>query len=293
MIDIRALRRSRGLTLTDMALLTGMPARTLAEIEQGARRLEPEPRLILARVLNVPAAQLCARPLAAPIAPIGRGRRLLATLLALASVILALAIPLLSQPPAAARGRPAPPHAAPIARRALAAAHASPTSAPTPTPLPTPSPTPRFRLAADGPHGCPLASASGRVVLTQGYGEGSHAPADVWGAVDLAIDGDSDGEADPAATQGQPIAATLGGVARVYLGSWPAGNYVRVVNEQAGWSTAYAHLDSVAVADGQAVATGATLGSVGSTGMATGPHLHYEIWHHEINVDPTGLIGCR
>ncbi|HNP74283.1 MAG TPA: helix-turn-helix transcriptional regulator, partial [Kouleothrix sp.] len=60
MIDIRALRRSRGLTLTDMALLTGMPARTLAEIEQGARRLEPEPRLILARVLNVPAAQLCA-----------------------------------------------------------------------------------------------------------------------------------------------------------------------------------------------------------------------------------------
>ena len=102
-----------------------------------------------------------------------------------------------------------------------------------------------------------------------------------------------DGEADPAATQGQPIAATLGGVARVYLGSWPAGNYVRVVNEQAGWSTAYAHLDSVAVADGQAVATGTTLGSVGSTGMATGPHLHYEIWHHEINVDPTGLIGCR
>lgn len=290
MIDIRALRRSRGLTVIDLALLTGLPVRTLAEIEHGLRQLDPELRQRLAQVLNVPARQLGTAPQLTPAAPIGRPKRALTALLALAIVLLALALPALDQPPAAARARHAnaPSSATPSEHRA--AAPTRPTATATPAPLP--SPTPRFGLAADGPHGCPLAPASGRVVLTQSYDEGSHAPASIWGAVDLAIDGDGDGQAEPGTTQGQPIAATLGGVARVYLGSWPAGNYVRVENEAAGWSTAYAHLDSVAVADGQAVTAGAAIGSVGSTGMASGPHLHYEIWHGSANVDPTSLLGC-
>ena len=85
----------------------------------------------------------------------------------------------------------------------------------------------------------------------------------------------------------------LDGVARVYLGTWPAGNYVRVTDERSGWAAAYAHLDTVAVQDGQAVRAGDLIGSVGSTGMASGPHLHYEIWRGQQNVDPTGLIGCN
>ncbi|MFN8569501.1 MAG: M23 family metallopeptidase [Kouleothrix sp.] len=160
------------------------------------------------------------------------------------------------------------------------------------TPVP-PSPTPRFSLAADGPHGCPLAPGAGAVVLTQGYDEGTHAPASIWGGIDLAIDLDRDGESEPArrrASRSPPPTPAW------HMCTWvagPAGNYVRVTDEQRGWNSAYAHLDSVAVADGQAVATGALLGTVGSSGMASGPHLHYELWHGSTNVDPTGLVECR
>ena len=128
--------------------------------------------------------------------------------------------------------------------------------------------------------------------MTQGYGEGSHAPTDAWGAVDLAIDGDGDGYAEPGATWGAPVLSALPGAARVFMGSWPGGNFVRVVDERSGWSVAYGHLDTVAVADGQIVEAGAAIGTVGSTGMASGPHLHYEVWRGTENVDPTGLIGC-
>jgi len=130
------------------------------------------------------------------------------------------------------------------------------------------------------------------VVTTQGYGIGTHEPASVWGAVDLAIDGDGDGNAEPGMTQGVPIFATHGGVAHVTLDSWPGGNFVRVIDEQAGWATAYAHLDVVSVAEGQAIPAGTIIGTVGSTGMTSGPHLHYEVWHGDENIDPSGLIGC-
>lgn len=41
-------------------------------------------------------------------------------------------------------------------------------------------------------------------ILTQGYAVGSHAPADIWGGVDLAIDGNGDGQADPQGTIDAP-----------------------------------------------------------------------------------------
>jgi murein DD-endopeptidase MepM/ murein hydrolase activator NlpD len=312
--DIRALRLSRGLTLIDLALLTDIPARTLAQIEYGLQRLDYESRSRLARIFDVrpellraggPRPAIAARKLpwlnlAGP-----------ALGIALAGALL-LTDPLLQMPPLASlplrsgallSGNHPQPAGLPIKANTLgqiaasrAAALAAPTTVPTATtapPTPTQPQTPRFMLAADGPHGCPLAPASGRVVLTQGYNVGTHAPASIWGAVDLAIDSDGDGFAEPNTTQGLPILATHGGVAHVYLGSWPGGNFVRVVDEQASWSTAYAHLDTVAVADGQLIPDGATIGTVGSTGMASGPHLHYEVWHGEENVDPTGLIGCE
>jgi murein DD-endopeptidase MepM/ murein hydrolase activator NlpD len=107
------------------------------------------------------------------------------------------------------------------------------------------------------------------------------------------VDADGDGYAEPATSYGIPVAATIGGVAHVFLGSWPGGNFVRIVNADLGWSTAYAHLDTVAVADNQTIETGTVIGTTGSTGMASGPHLHYEVWHGDANVDPTGLINCR
>ena len=124
------------------------------------------------------------------------------------------------------------------------------------------------------PQGNPLGARN--TVMTQGYGVGSHAPAPTWGAVDLAIDGNGDGAADPAATLQHPIYATQSGVAALAPNSWPAGNHIWVANSQ--YRTGYSHLDSFAVTDGQAVRTGDLIGYVGSTGQSSGPHLDYQVW---------------
>jgi peptidoglycan hydrolase-like protein with peptidoglycan-binding domain len=54
--------------------------------------------------------------------------------------------------------------------------------------------------------------------------------------------------------------------------------------------TMYAHLSTVAVAVGERVATGARVGAVGSTGNATGPHLHFEVRLHGAAVDPSTAL---
>ena len=53
-----------------------------------------------------------------------------------------------------------------------------------------------------------------------------------------------------------------------------------------GYITLYGHMSSVAVYNGQYVSQGDTIGYVGSTGWATGPHLHYEIWSGGSRIDP-------
>lgn len=305
MTDIRTLRRSRGITLIDLARLTNLPVRTLAELEHGLLPLDREQRAQLACVFGI-APELVSVPLPRPAQhtrTIVWSKRCAYIVLAAALGLLFLAIPELDQRPAVASSAQhrttmttsttlagsfagAPAHSA--------TPHPQVVPAPRPTSQPTAAPPqPRFTLGADGPHGCPLKPATGHVVLTQGYAEGTHLPTNIWGAIDLAIDADGDGNADPAATQGVPIVAALGGVAHVYLDTWPGGNYVRVTDAQSSWSTAYAHLDSVTVAEGQAIVVGAPIGTVGSTGMASGPHLHYEIWHGTQNVDPTGLAECH
>ena len=68
----------------------------------------------------------------------------------------------------------------------------------------------RGDAGADTPMGNPLGLPN--TVMTQGYGVGSHAPANIWGAVDLAVDGNGDGQADPDGTFGTPVYATHDGV---------------------------------------------------------------------------------
>lgn len=307
MADIRALRLSRGLSLIDLAQLSEIPARRLAELEHGLQPLDRASRALLAHVFDVPPEQLHSvtrhKPASGYIGAWVR-RGAFALIAAMIGLLLLIGVLPITQRAASAatlgEATPAPRAAAPTAAeqpRATTPARATARPVPTRTaPAPTtqpPTATPSFTLAADGPHGCPLVPAQGRVMITQGYGEGTHAPAGAWGAVDLGVDGDGDGYAEPGATQGAPAVATLGGVAHVYLDSWPGGNYVRIADATSGWSIAYAHLDSVAVSDGQTISAGALVGSTGSTGMASGPHLHYEVWHGEENVDPSGLIACR
>ncbi len=55
------------------------------------------------------------------------------------------------------------------------------------------------------------------------------------------------------------------------------GNHV-IINHNNGYLTVYAHMSRIAVKKGDVVARGQVIGYVGMTGVATGPHVHYEIW---------------
>lgn len=294
------------MTLVELALLADIPARQLGAIECGLLPLDADSRARLGPIFALAPESLRA----SDAAPAGRaarsyGRRAHA-LFALCAVLLsalALALPIAGRAhspaqaaPSASESRapsPKPARAIVPSPRTPTATIPAPTSTTTPTTTPSATPTPVFQLDADGPHGCPIALKAGHVVVTQGYGEGTHAPGPLWGALDLGVDGDGDGVADPDATRDVAVVATLGGIAHVFLNSWPGGNYVHIEDAAAGWSVAYAHLNAVAVADGQALTAGAPIGAVGSTGLATGPHLHYEVWRGSEHIDPTALLECR
>jgi murein DD-endopeptidase MepM/ murein hydrolase activator NlpD len=179
-----------------------------------------------------------------------------------------------------------------LAQTAPAGAAALPALSTPPIPAQGGPSLPMAEITDAGPVGCPVQPTQGRVVLTQGYGVGSHAPAAIWGAVDLAVDGDGDGRADPAASWDAPIVATHGGTVEVALNSDPAGNHVWVNDLGGIWRTGYSHLDSVTVQTGQVVQAGEEIGRMGSTGRASGPHLDYQVWQSGVNRDPTTLVGC-
>jgi murein DD-endopeptidase MepM/ murein hydrolase activator NlpD len=320
MLTIQTLRRSRGLTLVDLALLSGIPARTLGAIECGIHTLDHTTRATLSAIFGIAPEQLHSAPPPALQASL-RARmiaraRSAAPAVALGLASAALIAPLLPARPAAdplptlpAAALQVEPVAAPMLRLRLpqAPAPAAPVDlAALPAQLEAPAAVvaPQIalpiaqRLAAPIapqpiPQGCPIPAAGGAIVLTQGYGVGSHAPAAIWGGIDLAIDGDGDGIAEPETTQGLPVYATHDGIAELWPLSWPGGNYLRIVNADSGWNSAYAHLESFEVADGQRVRAGDLIGRVGSTGQATGPHLHYEVWRRGENIDPTPLtLAC-
>ena len=84
---------------------------------------------------------------------------------------------------------------------------------------------------------------------------------------------------DLGAPSGTPIYAAAGGsVVVARAGGWNGGygNCV-VISHGNGSQTLYSHMSKVSAFDGQTVSRGETIGYVGKTGLATGPHLHFEI----------------
>jgi murein DD-endopeptidase MepM/ murein hydrolase activator NlpD len=95
---------------------------------------------------------------------------------------------------------------------------------------------------------------------------------------------------DYAAPAGTPVqAANSGRVALVAEFFFP-GRLV-ILDHGLGLYTLYFHLDGALVSEGQAVVRGDVIGTVGSTGRATGPHLHFGAQIGEARVDPEALLA--
>jgi len=96
---------------------------------------------------------------------------------------------------------------------------------------------------------------------------------------------------DLAAGRGAPVAAAASGRvvwAGVMAGGW--GKLV-IVSHRHGVRSMYAHLSRVDVQVGQDIRAGTLVGRVGSTGDATGPHLHFEVRVRGAAVDPLPALG--
>jgi murein DD-endopeptidase MepM/ murein hydrolase activator NlpD len=90
---------------------------------------------------------------------------------------------------------------------------------------------------------------------------------------------------DIRALQGTPVAAAGNGVV-VYAGRMRGYGNMVVVDHGFELKTVYAHLSAIYADIGRRVQTGETIGAVGQTGRATGPHLHYEVRVGTAPVDP-------
>jgi murein DD-endopeptidase MepM/ murein hydrolase activator NlpD len=95
---------------------------------------------------------------------------------------------------------------------------------------------------------------------------------------------------DIAGQLGNPVFAADNGVI-VYAGwnNWGYGNVV-VIDHGNGWQTLYAHLSYYGVGCGLSVNQGDVIGSIGSTGNSSGPHLHFEMMYQGSKVNPFDFL---
>lgn len=143
--------------------------------------------------------------------------------------------------------------------------------------------------ARGGPGPGRLAWPLDRWVETQGYGCTSFAlePAAPW-----CPDGHFHSGVDMAAAAGTPIHAAAAGVAAVAWSPSGYGLYV-VIQHGGGVATLYGHMESASVVSGDPVASGTEIGRVGSSGLSTGPHVHFEVRRDGRPVDPVPLLPAR
>jgi murein DD-endopeptidase MepM/ murein hydrolase activator NlpD len=90
---------------------------------------------------------------------------------------------------------------------------------------------------------------------------------------------------DIPAPTGTPVRALMAGRVRTVSRDFGYGLFIELDHGK-GIRTRYAHLQSAAVARGDQVSPETILGAVGTSGLSTAPHLHYELLHHERWVDP-------
>ncbi|MBY0582363.1 MAG: M23 family metallopeptidase [Sphingomonas sp.] len=93
---------------------------------------------------------------------------------------------------------------------------------------------------------------------------------------------------DIGAPYGTPIHAAMDGIVSFAGRSAGYGNFVKLTHG-GGLASGYGHMSRIAVASGTRVAQGQIIGYVGSTGMSTGPHLHYELWKNGAAINPRSI----
>jgi len=91
------------------------------------------------------------------------------------------------------------------------------------------------------------------------------------------------------ATYNDPVWAAHSGVVETASYSKGFGRYI-IINHGDGFTTLYAHLNSRNVRSGEKVQQGQTIGEVGSSGLSTGPHLHFEVRVNNVIRDPKNYL---
>lgn len=102
-----------------------------------------------------------------------------------------------------------------------------------------------------------------------------------WGHMHAGIDIAND--------PGTPIKAALAG--KVTYAGWLSGYGNAIMLEhREGYSTLYGHLQKIGVEKGSFVNRGQIIGEMGSTGNSTGPHVHFEVRHSGVLINPTKVL---
>lgn len=94
---------------------------------------------------------------------------------------------------------------------------------------------------------------------------------------------------DVKAGRGTPVLASGEGTV-TFAGTRSTFGKLVEISHAGGLVTRYAHLDKLSVKKGQTVASGQKIGTVGSTGRSTGPHLHFEVLVNNRHIDPLSVV---
>ena len=98
------------------------------------------------------------------------------------------------------------------------------------------------------------------------------------------------GGIDMAIASGTPVYAALDGSVSATGYNATYGNYV-IITHHSGYKTLYGHLSSINCRKGNFVYTNTMIGRVGSTGMSTGPHLHFTVYKNGKTINPLVVLN--